>query len=47
MTHTQGAASEEIKLVKGRAPFNLTKGQKIKITATSGNQTAKLTIRVR
>ena len=47
MTHTQGAASEEIKLVKDGAPFKLTKGQRIKITATSGNQTAKLTIRVR
>ena len=47
MTHTQGAASEEIKLVKDGAPFKLTKGQKIKITATSGTQTAKLTIRVR
>ena len=47
MTHTQGEASEEIKLVKDGAPFKLTKGQKIKITATSGDQTAKLTIRVR
>ena len=47
MTHIQGAASEEIKLVKDGSPFKLTKGQKIKITATSGNQTAKLTIRVR
>lgn len=47
MTHTQEEASEEIKLVKDGAPFTLTKGQKIKITATSGDQTAKLTIRVR
>ena len=48
MTHAQGAASEEIKLVKtDGSAFKLTKGQKIKITATSGNQTAKLTIRVR
>lgn len=47
MTNPQEAASEEIKLVKDGAPFKLTKGQKIKITATSGNQTAKLTIRVR
>ena len=47
MTHTQGAESEEIKLVKDGAPFKLTKGQRVKITATSGDQTAKLTIRVR
>ncbi len=47
MAHTQGAESEEIKLVKDGAPFTLTKGQRIKITATSGDQTAKLTIRVR
>lgn len=45
--HTQGKETDEIKLVKEGAPFNLKKGQRIKITATSGDQTAKLTIRVR
>lgn len=47
MTHTQGEDTDEIKLVKDGTPFELSKGQRIKITATSGDQTAKLTIRVR
>ena len=47
MTHTQGEDTDEIKLVKDGTPFELSKGQRIKITATSGGQTAKLTIRVR
>lgn len=45
--HTQVKDTDEIKLVKDGEPFKLTKGQRIKITATSGDQTAKLTIRVR
>lgn len=49
MNHTQEKDTDEIKLVnKDNEPFKLTKGQRIKITATtSDDQTAKLTIRVR
>lgn len=47
MKHTQEEDTDEIKLVKDGTPFELSKGQRIKITATSGNQTVKMTIRVR
>lgn len=47
MTHTQVEKTDEIKLVKDGEPFELKKGQRIKITATKDGQKASLTIRVR
>lgn len=47
MTHNQAEATEKIELVDGGEPFELTKGQRIKITATKDGQEAHLTIRVR
>ncbi|MBS5594495.1 MAG: hypothetical protein KHX08_03595 [Clostridiales bacterium] len=45
--HIQEKETDEIKLVKDEAPFNLAKGQRIKITATKDDQVTHLTIRVR
>ena len=47
-TQTQTEDTSEIKLLNADdTPFTLTKGQRIKITATKDGQTASLTIRVR
>ena len=48
MTHTQGQASEEIKLVGTDGAFKLTKGQRVKVKASiAGKEDNTLTIRVR
>lgn len=48
MTHTQGQASEEIKLVGTDGAFKLTKGQRVKVKGSlEGKEDNTLTIRVR
>ena len=48
MNHTQGQASEEIKLVGTDGAFKLTKGQRVKVKASiAGKEANTLTIRVR
>lgn len=47
MTHAQRAPIEKIQLVKDDAPFKLTKGQRIRITATKDGQVANMTTVVR
>lgn len=47
MTHAQGAPIEKIQLVKDDAPFKLTKGQRIRMTATKDGQVANMTTVVR
>ena len=47
MTHNQADATEKIELVKDGEPFELTKGQRIRITATKDRQEAKMMTIVR